>query len=110
MTSVSLDAWKIEPSRSSSRLKLRRVRDVAVVGNSNQTLVAVYGKRLGVSEYRITGGRVTGMTDSYISGQAGKDGGSEDFRHMTHGFVAVNFPSIAGGDPGALLSTMLERV
>ena len=40
MTSVSLEAWKIEPSLSSSRRKLGGVGDVAVVRNRDLALVA----------------------------------------------------------------------
>ena len=49
MTSVSLDAWKIEPSRSRSRAQFGGVGDVAVVGDRDLALVAGHRERLRVA-------------------------------------------------------------
>ena len=110
MTSVSLDAWKIDPSLSSSRRSSRGVRDVAVVGDGDFALVAVDRERLRVPQRRVARRGISRVADRQITRQTRDGMWREDVRHMTHVLVAIDVAAVAGRDAGAFLAAMLKRV
>ena len=69
ITSVSLEAWKIEPSRSSSRAQFGGVGDVAVVRHRDLALVAGHRKRLRVQQHRVAGGGIARVADGQFARQ-----------------------------------------
>ena len=63
ITSVSLVDWKIEPRRLSVRLKLHRVREIAVVRDREAAFGKLGEQRLDVAKRGLAGGRIADMAD-----------------------------------------------
>ena len=49
------------------------------------------------------------MADGQLAGQLSQHGRREDLRHVAHVLDAVDLPSVARRDAGALLAAMLQR-
>ena len=90
--------------------KLGRVSDVAVMGDGDASFITGDGEGLGVEQHGIAGGGVTGVADGNISGQAAQNFRREQVGDTAHAAVVVNLAAVAGGDAGAFLAAVLERV
>ena len=104
------------------RLKDRSLRDeirpqrlgvgqVAVVRERERALAIAGENRLRVGDHRRSSGRVTGVTDRHVAGQAPEHGLVENIRHESHAPVrARDARSIDRDHAGRLLAAMLEAV
>ena len=91
ITSVSLEAWKMEPRAFQFRAQFGGVGDVAVVRHRDAAFVARHRKRLRVQQHRIAGGRIARMADGQIARAASASTvAGENIGHVAHGFVAVD--------------------
>ena len=90
--------------------ELGRVGDVAVVGDGDAAFIAGDGEGLGVEQHGIAGGGVAGVADGDFAGQAAQDFGREEVGDVAHAAEVVNLAAVAGGDAGAFLAAVLERV
>ena len=86
------------------------IGDVAVVRDRDVSFIAGDRKRLGIEQHRIAGGRIAGVADGGFAGQSSQHFRRENFGHVAHALVAINFAAVAGRDAGAFLPAMLERV
>ena len=110
ITSVSLEAWKIDPSRSSSRRSSPALVMLPLCATAMLPFIARHRKRLGVQQHGIAGGGIAGMADGEFAGQAAEHFRRENIGHVAHALVAMNVAAVAGGDAGAFLAAMLQRV
>ena len=68
-TSVSLVAWKMEPSLFEFPPQFARIGDIAIVGNSDLTLIAGHGKRLGIQKHCVARRGITCVSDRQFAWQ-----------------------------------------
>ena len=69
MTSVSLDAWKMEPRRSSSSRSSAALVMLPLCATATRPLLQRDGEGLGVEQHRVAGGGVAGVADGQLAGQ-----------------------------------------
>ena len=86
------------------------VDEVAVVAEGNLAVDAVDEDRLRVDDPAVARGRVPHVTDGVVTGQRVQRGPVERLRHMPHGPRRVQALAVAGGDAGALLAPVLQRI
>ncbi len=90
--------------------QLARVGEVAVVAERHDVLAAGVGHRLGVVPLVGAGGRVAHVPDRGVPGQAVEGGLVEDRAHQAEVALDGHPAVVAGGDAGALLAAVLQRV
>ncbi len=92
------------------RAQLNGVGDVAVVRHRHLAFIAGHREGLRIQQRRVARGGVARVADGQLAGQFGKRLGGEDFRHVPHGFPAVDFGAVARADARAFLAAMLQCV
>ena len=110
MTSVSVVAWKIAPSRDERVAQLGGVHDVAVVADGELTVHAVHENRLRVGETALARRRVADVTDGHATRKLRERRRVERLVHVPHRLGHAHELPIGGSDARALLTAMLERV
>ena len=90
--------------------QFNRIRQIAVMRNRYLPLAAGDRKRLCVPQRRVAGGRVPRMSNRQITRQLVQNGRCKDIRDMSHAADAMDLASVAGGNTGALLPPMLQRM
>jgi hypothetical protein len=108
MTSVSLPLWKIDPHELVAELP--RVDEVAVVRDRDLAVRAVDQERLGVLDLALAGGRVAGVADGDVSRQTLEAVLVEGVGDLPHRPRDAQLLTVGGGDAGALLAAMLQRI
>ena len=101
----------MEPRASRSCAQFRGVGDVAVVGDGDAAFVAVDGEGLRVALDGVAGGGVAGVADGERAGQTF----AEHRRVKMSATWPIDFlvwisVAVAGGDAGAFLAAVLQRV
>ena len=90
--------------------QLAGVHDVAVVADGDLAVRAVDQDRLGIRELALASRRVTDVTDGQRPGQVRQLVVVERFGDVAHRPGHTHVPNVGGGDAGALLPAVLERV
>ena len=88
--------------------QLRRVDDVAVVGERQRAVHRLDEERLDVALVRRTGRRVAGVADGVVAGQRLQRLVGEDVRHQAGLLVDAGAVPVADGDAGGLLAAVLQ--
>ncbi len=87
-----------------------RVHEIAVVGDGHRAVRGGAGDGLGVAQVRAARGGVADVADRAMAGQALEPLAIEDVRHPAHRLLDLEVVPIGRGDPGRLLSAVLQRV
>ncbi len=88
--------------------QLQSVGEVAVVPEGQTGRSHLPEGRLGVVPGGRAGGRVAGVSDPQVTGQAGQDLLVEDLRHQAHVLEHGHGLAVGHRDPGALLPAVLQ--
>ena len=93
------------------RAQLHGVGQVAVVGEGERPFAVAREHRLGVGQHGRARGRVAGVPDRDVTGQAAQDPFGEEIRDEAHAAVRPGFASgVQRDDAGRLLSPVLQAV
>ena len=90
--------------------QLRRVGDVAIVGNRQPPLVARNRKRLRVQQDGVAGRGIARVADGQFARQRGQHRFGEDIRHVPHLFARVDAAAVGGANAGRFLPPVLQGV
>jgi hypothetical protein len=89
---------------------LRGARQVAIVSESELSLIAVDHNRLRIHQRSVSGGGISCVAQSRVTGKPRQNLGLKDIRHQAHAFFEMQFAPIARNDAGRFLAAMLQSV
>ena len=98
------------PVRFKFGAQFRCVGNVAVVGDRDAALIALHREWLRITFHRIPGRRISGMADGERARQRLQDFVGENIGHVAHSLFGVDALAVAGGNAGAFLAPVLQRV
>ena len=110
MTSVSLAGLKNRSVADELVAQLERVDEVAVVADGDLTVGAVDEERLGVLELALARGRIARVPDRDVAGERLERLFVERLGDLAHRARDAELLAVGGGNAGALLPAVLERV
>ena len=110
MTSVSLVAWKIEPSRSSSRRSSAALVMLPLCATAICPLLHATESGWAFSRTVSPARGIAGVPDGQFARQLVQHIGREDIRDMTHLADAMDFAPVGGCDARAFLSPVLQSI
>lgn len=110
MISLSTVVWNTETVFFEFFAELPGVGEVAVVGDGDFPTGAIDDEGLGVLEVGGAGGGIPGVADGDGPDEVMERGAGEDVGDQAHADLPVEIAAVAGDDPGAFLSPVLEGV